>query len=486
MNMRNASWVKWSGLTVSLAMLAGCVINPYVKAPTAPKVMAGSECKALNGAVVSAGSKRTNSSDGLDQAMAYAICSQRAMERKAGKYAWMNQGGALMLIHMAGLAGYSGTRGGHNAQVAAMTTGGATFYGAQQYLYRKPREAIYWSGAEAVGCAITVTNRRLVAQGDESDMQEFYANQIEKPYRHLVAAEESERDLRGDAQVPASCSGPKNDDMRKKWDALIKRVDEARSTHSIRDLDKARLLAKLQLNQLMRQSSSARSELVDVTSAIRLAVNRQLAAQQPDPAELARILTGLKLPALAGSVVSTKQGSEGATSEVRTSAVAPTLATTATAGCIKEVEVYEQEVESFMELHEDVRDGIETFMANFNRGEDQSGTDPKSDRPIEQCLQLRGNALRPFGVVMAQSGSVKVAAGGTALVAIAGGLPPFDIEPLSDDSKVSAAAKLNQSGEYEFVVTAESGAKVGKVKFFATDDAGGSDVFTVEVVAAPK
>ena len=506
MNMQNASWVKWSGLTVSLAMLAGCVINPYVKAPTAPLTGGGPECEQLAGSVISAeftsampstdrrglgkaGNRQadaTATKDGLDDAMTYAICTQRAMERKAGKYAWMNQGGALMLIHMAGLAGYSGTRGGHNAQVAAMTTGGATFYGAQQYLYRKPREAIYWSGAEAVGCAITVTNRRLVAQGDEYEMKEFYANQIQKPYSELEKVEESERGLRGDAKAPASCSGPENGGMRTTWAGLIKRVDDARSAHSLRDLDKARLLAKLQLNQFVRQSRSARSDLVDVTAAIRLAVNRQLAAQQPDPAELARLLTGLKLPALAGSSTSAKQDVEDSAPENRSSAIVVPSATTPTPACTKEVAVYRQEVERFMELHEDVRNGIEAFTAKFNRSQAESDTGPKPERPIEQCLQLRANALRPFGVVMAQSGALKVAVGGTARVAIVGGLPPFDAEPLSDGSNVSAEPKLNESGEYEFVITAESAAKVGKVKFFATDDAGGSDMFTVEVVAAPK
>ena len=33
--------------------------------------------------------------------------------------------------------------------MAAFTTGGASIYGSQQYLYRKPREAIYWSRASA-------------------------------------------------------------------------------------------------------------------------------------------------------------------------------------------------------------------------------------------------------------------------------------------------------------------------------------------------
>lgn len=121
----------------------------------------------------------------------------------------------------------------------------------------------------------------------------------------------------------------------------------------------------------------------------------------------------------------------------------------------------------------------------YNRIRAESGMDTKSERPIEQCLQLRGNTLRPFGVVMAQSGTLKVAAGGTARVAIVGGLPPFDAEPLSD-SKVSVEPKLNESGEYEFVITVPKDAEAVKVKFFATDDAGGSDMFTVEVVAAPK
>lgn len=484
MIMQNASWVKWTGLTASLAMLAGCVINPYVKAPTAPKVMAGSECKALDGAVISAGSSRAHSRDGLDHAMVYAVCTRRAMERKAGKYAWMNQGGALVLMHMAGLAGYSGTRGGHNAQVAAMTTGGATFYGAQQYLYRKPREAIYWSGAEAVGCAITVTNRRLVAQGDESVMTEIYEKQIEKHYRDLVEIEKAERELRGDAKTPASCSSPKDDDLIATWSDLVESVEDARSKKSLSDFDNARLLAKLQLNQLMRQSRAARSELVDVTDAIRLAVNRQLAAQQPDPAELAKLLSGLQGSAVAGSTPQSETSGTENSGKRRDGIVSANVVPTT---CAAQVEAYRKKAEHFLELHDDLRNGIESFTMAYNRIGPESGIDTKFERPIEQCLQLRANVLRPFGVVMAQSGALKVTVGGTARVAIVGGLPPFYAEPLSDGSNVSAEPKLNESGEYEFVITAGSNAAVDKkVKFFATDDAGGSDMFTVEVVAAPK
>lgn len=486
MNMQNASWVKWTGLTVSLALLAGCVINPYVKAPTAPKALAGSECKALGGAIISAGAIRKDSKDGLDHAMAYAICTQRAMERKAGKYAWMNQGGALMLMHMAGLAGYSGARGGHAAQVAGLTTGGATFYGAQQYLYRKPREAIYWSGAEAVGCAITVTNRRLIAQGDELDMEDIYRRQIETPYRELERGEKLERNLRAGAKVSATCG---ESHLRMQWAWRTKEVDLARSENSVNSLDSSRLLSRLQLNQLNRQLRLARSDLINVTGAIRLAVNRQLAAQQPDPAELGKLLTGLKLPALAGvDPAEAPLSPIPAPSPSSSSFSSPPPLAASTAECVasrKNWEEYELVAMDFLENHRQLQAGLKLFTTQFNRIQADTGTDPKSQRPIEQCLQLRANTLRPFAVVMAQSGALKVAVGGTARVAIVGGMPPFDAEPLSENSKVSAEAKLNESGEYEFVITVAEDAGDIKVKFFATDDAGGSDMFTVEVVAAP-
>lgn len=503
MNMQNASWVKWSGLTVSLAMLAGCVINPYVKAPTAPKAMAGPECRSLAGEVISAefissmltkdGSDHAKASnghehplakDGLEHAMAYAICTQRAMERKAGKYAWMNQGGALMLMHMAGLAGYSGTRGGHNAQVAAMTTGGATFYGAQQYLYRKPREAIYWSGAEAVGCAITITNRRLVALGDESEMQVAYDGGIEEPYIALKEKDMAEVRLRGAAVIPASCKDPGDDGLRTEWQSLTESVDAVRATESLDDLGNRRLLAKLRLNQLLRQSRSARTNLIGVTSAIRLAVNRQLAAQQPDPAELARLFAGLKPSALAESTPPV----QGAPVVAPSAAVSVRTATTVDCVASREKwKEYQRVANEFRSYHRRMQEGLKTFTTGFDGIQAEMGGDQKSDHPIEQCLQLRGNALRPFGVVMAQSGPLKVVAGGTARVAIVGGLPPFDAQPLVDDSKVGAEPKLNERGEYEFVITVATDADVAKnVKFFATDDAGGSDMFTVDVVAPPK
>lgn len=500
MNMRNASSLKWVGLTVSLTVLAGCVINPYVKAPTAPKAMAGSECRDLAGEVVSAeftssmstvdGSDHAKADDGhvhvpvkdgLEHAMAYALCTQRAMERKAGKYAWMNQGGALMLMHMAGLASYSGTRGGHNAQVAAMTNGGATFYGAQQYLYRKPREAIYWSGAEAVGCAITVTNRRLVVQGDEAGIKDMYERQIEARY---FALEETHKAMAGFGEVLPSHSGctAENglDELQKELTGLAESVGDTKRAGLLSELDNRRLLAKLQLNQLMRQSRSARSDLIDVTRAIRLAVNRQLAAQQPDPAELAKLLTGSKLPALTGSAPTAKTLTPDlAIPEITVSNPVVNDGCTLSRNAL---EKYRASALAFADDIKKLQERIEAFTTEFNRIQADLGADPKSERPIEQCLHLRANTLRPFGVLIAQSGALKVAPGATARVGIAGGIPPFDIEPLTEDSEVSAQAKLNERGEYEFVITVKAGAKAKKVKFFATDDAGGSDMFTVEVV----
>ena len=483
MNMQKASWVKWTGLTVSLALLAGCVINPYVKAPTAPKALAGSECKALSGAIISAGAIRGDSNDGLDHAMAYAICTQRAMERKAGKYAWMNQGGALMLMHMAGFAGYSGTRGGHNAQVAAMTTGGATFYGAQQYLYRKPREATYWSGAEAVGCAIAVTNRRLVAESDKSGIKDIYERQIEAPYFALEKTHEAMAGFDGELPISSGCTVENGvNGLKNEWADLSNSAGYTQRAELLSELDNRRLLAKLQLSQLVRQSRSARSDLIDVTGAIRLAVNRQLAAQQPDPAELAKLLTGLKLPALAGSV--SPSTNTRASPSIAGSSVSEFLGSDGCTPSRKELGKYRALALVFAEESKKLQEWIEVFTTEFNLIQAEIGADPKSDRPIEQCLHLRANTLRPFGVLIAQSGPLKVAVGGTARVGIGGGVPPFDIEPLTDNSKVSAQAKLNESGEYEFVIAVEAtAAPTTKVKFFATDDAGGSDMFTVEVIA---
>lgn len=484
-------------LTGTAAALAGCVINPYIKSPTAPAAFSGDECRRLKGLIVSAdtaanqGSSDAENRGSVKDAMAYALCTQRAMERKAGKYAWMNQGGAIVLMHMAGLAGYSGTRGGHNAQVAAMTTGGATFYAAQQYLYHKPREATYWLGSEALSCVIAVTNRRLVnGSGKEAALDGLLQRGVEEPLGHLKTLSEVEPAQRAAAAISASCTGADRQKLGQRLSELSEAVDSAYADASLADLYQATSWSRLRLKELSASSDAARADLIDTTDAIRTAVGRQLAMQQPDPAGLAKLLGDQKLPALAGTpkpkaadAATTVKAMAPMTESVR---VSKSLAGTCAAD-EKRVGDYERTVKNLIRRHIEVRDGLVRFAQEYDLAKQSVAATTDDARPIEQCLHLRGNALGPFRLVLAQAGPVKVAKGGSQKIAIEGGVAPFRIESLTDGGKLGVEAKTAATGGYEIVVTAAADAAVDgkKFKYFVADSAGGSDLFTVEIVAAP-
>jgi hypothetical protein len=489
MKMQNASCVKWAGLAMLLVVPTGCVINPYVKAPTDSAWNLGKACSQLEGKLVTPDANANNDVGAVSQSMQYAICTQRAMERKAGKYAWMNNGGALLLMHMAGLAGYSGTRGGHTAQVTAMTTGGATFYGAQQYLYRKPREAIYWMGSEAMMCAISVTNRRLVSAPDPMDpLSTFHADHVVKPlgdFRALVPVEQAARDaLRRD--MPVKCSDPQDEALRARATVAMDHVESLLDAVSVKTFERDSARFRVLLAERGKSAASAKSDLINATNAIRAAVNRQIAVQQPDPTELAKLLNGLKLPALSGPTTAAasteslgkpaahdERGDDGKNKNKNKNK------SRKAAGCValrSSMHDYLRAAGAFSRLHGDLTQARTDFMALHAAIEMREA----QELPIEQCLHLRGNALGPFRLVLAQAGAIELKKGESTTLPIEGGTPPFRIEPIDKDDLASAKVRPTALGGYEIVVEAKGNAPA-KARFFASDNAGGSAMFTVQI-----
>lgn len=468
-------------LPVVCLAIAGCVINPYIKSPTHHAVgQADQDCDSLKKDRV--GSENIVQ---LSHALRYAACTQRAMERKAGKYAWMNNGGALLLIHMAGLAGYSGARGGHTAQVTSMTTGGATFYGAQQYMYKKPREAIYWMGSEAMTCAISVTSRRLVSTpGNVDVLSDFHRTHLVDPLKGLrsIALEEAALREYLETARPPKCSDANDDALRISTTASIARVKTALDDMSVETLGRDSARFGMFIAEYRKASDMAKSDLIDTTNAIRTSVNRQISALQPDPAELGRLLGGLKLPTL-----------EGAS---RPSAKTP-VAGDVPRGSVQE-EVAEAEFEwdetpdcefvrphmkkymrmsaELLRLHGELVQARVDFLAMHAFLEEGE----KQRRPIEQCLHLRGSSLGPFRLVLAQAGAIELKQGETTTIPIEGGVPPFRIDPLDDGGDVKANARPSAMGGYEIEVKAV-GKATTKGRFFASDSSGGSAVFTVVI-----
>lgn len=478
-------------LPVVCLAITGCVINPYIKSPTHRTAgQANQECDFLTTDSAVEEVSGNVATDGrnvvpLERAMLYATCTQRAMERKAGKYAWMNNGGALLLIHMAGLAGYSGSRGGHTAQVTSMTTGGATFYGAQQYLYKKPREAIYWMGSEATSCAIAVTSRRLVSMPEKAAaLSDFHRDHIAEPLERLRDSARNEAVLRSrlQAKIPAKCSDQQDEALRVASNEAMTRTISALGNVSIETLGRDSARFGMFLVEHRNASEMAKSDLIDTTNAIRTAVNRQIASQQPGPAELAKLLGTLKLPALAGSsaapaVVPDANSAKNMTvpKTARTWQVAAKQAPSCTS--VRPLMLdYLQTSTELHRLHGELVQARVDFLAMHAFLEEGE----KQKRPIEQCLHLRGSSLGPFRLVLAQAGAIELKEGETTTIPIEGGVPPFRIEPLDDGDKVKANAKPSALGGYEIEVKAV-GKATAKGRFFASDSSGGSAVFTVVI-----
>lgn len=471
MEMRNRGGVSMLGAAILAAMLGGCVVNPYIQ-----KVDISKNSTTVIGCKKSVG-KEVNRPD----AIPYADCNRLAMERKAGKYAWMNNGGGALLLNMAGFAGYSGIRGGHNAQVAAFTTGGASVYGTQQYLYRKPREAIYWSGANAIGCAIGVTRRRDLVVGEIDALNRVREQVIVKTPSELDAAFQKEQVERKKLGSTTGCAAGEQREL----EYLTDSVDTINDADAREALDARRMNLDRRMQQLKAAGLYASADLIATTDAIRETVNHQLALEQPEPSELAKLLSTLKLPALAGAspaepkVQATAAGVANANMFAAERFAAPTAVTacpsldsyrTAAVGLLNLQRSYERALSDLEAQVEDIR--VRAL------GSSQDGDQ------LKFCTLARTNVLLPFGLKLAAAGAQKVAAGKTLSVPITGGVPPYRITPIEAQDGIGAEPKLDAEGGYLFLITVPAGTAPGRATFFVRDSAGAGDAFVIEVTKA--
>lgn len=466
-------------VAVMATLLTGCVVNPYIRTSSAPVVgeLNRDNCRNL---VVTDTDRQLVVGDRA-ATLLYAECVRDAMAKKAGRYAWMNNGGAVVLLNMAGLAGYSGIRGGHTAQVAAMTTGGATFYGAQQYLYRKPREAIYWSGASAVGCAVGVTRRRLLV-ADEVKTLDALLQKTSTTSRSLEGAARDARVALQAAPPVAGCSAT----MQAEHTLLSSQAQHILSTTTDTAL-KTRQAALMRRYQTLSMADRyALVDLIAATDAIRDTVNRQLAAEQPDPSELARLLTSLKLPGLEGSA----GGSGGAQEKDAPRGVM--TASPPPAGGVKSAAKprqcqrsaaqhadFKSNTTALIDQYNELGRTLDALEAGLDGIEARAGAAPDSGDALKYCTLARTNTLLPFGLQLAGNGAQTVKAGGTLSIPITGGVPPYAVRTVSGGSGLTATIKLDADGSYRIVIAAGDDAESGT--FFAKDAVGAGEVVTVDV-----
>lgn len=476
MTMQNASWMKWTGLTVSLALLAGCVINPYVKTAAVPRNdPIAKTCKEIAKAAI-----------GANEARNYAECVRRTMESKAGRYAWMNNGGSVLLMQMAGFAGYSGVRGGHQAQVAAFTTGGASMYGAQQYLYRKPREVIYWSGSNAIGCAIGVTQRRTVvadaAKVEFDKMVGLYASEGRQLPSLLEALEAR---LENPPHRTQCSAATKND-----WAALKANFEDELLSAVENEARKDEIQMRVQ--NLIFSTQNADIDLIAITNAIRDTVNRQLALEQPDPAELGKILGALKLPALAGATSPSGQKAADVLANINVTGLNAMLSerrmgfdeAVHVCGTQADYDAISADAENISRILAVLNQRLKDMELNLDVLEQRAKSTTEDGSQLKYCTLAKTNTLMPFGLQLAQQGVQKVAEGQTLSIAIGGGVPPFSVAAMSTDSNgITAIPKDTDDGGYKIEISAVSAKKGAKSMFFASDAVGAGAVFAVEVVA---
>lgn len=449
--------------------LSGCVINPYIRSAEVSRN--DPNHAACAGVSMIAGDKTED-----QYAFKYAECVRRAMGNKAGKYAWMNNAGGMTLIQMAGFAGYSGIRGGHQAQVAAFTTGGASFYGAQQYLYRKPREAIYWSGAEAIGCAIGVTKRRQLLTGEVTD-----ALRIPDSASELDRAKVEEARIRASLGPLDNCGVSQGE-----VEGLKKTVDEIAISDKLK-FDEREADISLRAQRLVWAGASAGSDLITATDAIRETVNGQLAREQPEPAELAKLLATLKLPVLNGPTTQEETGaSDPVQNKNRAVAMVPKGGKkTKSCGVHPTTLIaYQNAASHYLRMAAEHDRRLADVQARLEAIESMADAG-SNGQTLKYCSIGRTNTLLPFGLQYAQQGVQKVALNGTLSIPITGGIPPYAIAVVSSsDGGITAIAKATDDGGFKIEIgTASSADENSKATFFVNDAVGAGTVFSVEVIA---
>lgn len=462
---------------------AGCVLNPYVRTTGIAEIDGEGR---VSGISFEKRSCDKNKDADQKTAIAYAACIRQEMAKKAGSYAVMNNGGGALLLGLTGFAGYRGIRGGHKAQVAALTTGGAALYGTQQYLYRKPREGTYWQGASAMDCAIGVTMRKKVAgQGIAQMRKEYDSAQVPdfSGARTVLQALSSE-----------GCSTEVKDEFDALSTALGRLAGADREALLVR-----RNQIEARLARLETAGDEADVRLIEAADGIRDAVNRQLAAEEPNPAELKKLIADLKLPSLSGAQTSASASGSDKGSSTLVLAEANgnylsifglkhplfSFADSADKSCSLggKLEELRKQVDAMKVQVVTLQRTFESLEASLSRAEAQMGEAKDGREPIQTCTLGMTDPLQPFGLAFVSEGAQIAKQGATLKVAITGGRAPYELRQLSDDGHgLQANIVAGEGGAVAVAVVVPADTKVDtRVSWLIRDAVGASEVLQVKV-----
>lgn len=249
----------------------------------------------------------------IGPAISYADQWRFTYVRAASQHATMRNVSAVALIPLSATALFYGTTGhGSGDRITRLALGGASIYGANQFLTSNPRQELYLQGAHALTCAIAasrpfiVTNTWLDSLHQESNRLIDDLSELERAQVNLQS------------QISASALAPTNKTLIAAKDAEIKAAKAI--------ADARALLAKSEVAQM--EIGRSGQTLMNTVRSITDFVDSQIASTQPDLQTLRTLVTGLGDVAagFAGSAWPTPGDSAGTTPAPAGDDVSPEMA----------------------------------------------------------------------------------------------------------------------------------------------------------------
>jgi hypothetical protein len=216
----------------------------------------------------------------------------------------------------------------------------------------------------------------------------------------------------------------------------------------------------------------AGANLINATDAILDVVNLQLAAEQPDPASLAQLVSRLKMPALEAAAPPTPVGAGKQAQQTGEMAMAA-------ADDCDQAKV-QGAVDTLAGIYAVLDEAYSSMESDL--GLIEANVSPPGDMP-KSCAVSRSQALLPFDVALAQDGAQALVQGGKLLVPITGGVPPFKAMLAGPPAKgsISAVAEAGDDGGYRFRIEASQDVPAGAYAVIASDAAGVTRPFQVRI-----
>lgn len=282
------------------ACTACAIMNPYVY----PKD------KAYPDSVLLARMPTQQFAGNIGPAITYADQWRFTYVRAASQHATMRNVSAVALIPLSATALFYGiTDHGSSDRITRLALGGASIYGANQFLTSNPRQELYLQGAHALTCAIAasrpfiVTDTWLDSLRTESDTLTVALSDLDRARVNLQT------------QISASTLDPTS-----------KALSAAREVEAKAAQASAEARALLSRSEIARMEISRSGQtLMNTVRAITDFVDSQIASTQPDLESLRTLVGGLGDVAagFAGNAWPTPGDSMGATPVAARDGVAP-------------------------------------------------------------------------------------------------------------------------------------------------------------------